>query len=298
MPKKATPPHFWILQGVTAALFAGRAWQHLRWDGPYRTLLWDESLMKPFVQRLLATDWATYVTDPGTDAFVRHLTTGLGWFFVVVTLITFLATRFSWARWVVGIGSAWLLVIAMLYTKEHFQQAGLFVESSLMWATPLLFLGAIGHDRWLRRWVWLAALACSLTFMGHGAYALGWHPRPGHFVQMTLSITGWSESACHTFLRIAGILDMIVAIGLLIPMYRVRSVAALYMTGWGLATAVARIWAHFIPAFWQNSLAQWLHEVVIRLPHALIPLLLYLIWRRARKTKEPELLERERRRFY
>jgi hypothetical protein len=70
------------------------------------------------------------------------------------------------------------------------------------------------------------------------------------------------------------------------------------MTGWGLATALARIVAHFVPAFWQNSLAQWLHEVVIRLPHALIPLLLYLIWRKARNSNEPELLEREKNRFY
>lgn len=81
MRKKATPPHFWILQWVTAALFAGRAWQHLRWDGPYRTLLWDEALMKPFVQRILGMDWASYATDPSTDAFVRHLTTGTGCFF-------------------------------------------------------------------------------------------------------------------------------------------------------------------------------------------------------------------------
>lgn len=298
MHKKATPPHFWMLQGVTAALFAGRAWQHLRWDGPYRTLLWDESLMKPFVQQVLGMDWASYVTDSSTDAFVRHLTTGIGWFFVLVALVTFLAPRFRWARWLVGIGGAWLLVIAVLYTKEHFQQAGLFVESSLMWATPFLLLGAIGHNKWLKRWTWLAALACSLTFLGHGAYALGWHPRPGHFVQMTLSITGWSEATCHTFLQIAGILDLIAAIGLLIPMYKIRSGAALYMAGWGLATALARIVAHFVPAFWQNSLAQWLHEVFIRLPHALVPLLLYIIWRKARNSKEPELLEREKNRFY
>jgi len=301
MSKKATPPQFWILKLATVALFLGRAWQHLRWDAPYRTLLWDESLMKGFVESVLGISWSDYVTAPGFDQGIQIFIKVVGAYLVLAAVAVFLLQwlpRFS--RWIIGIGGLILLLISYLYYKEHFQQAGLFIEYTLQWGTPFLLLYAFGSDYWTKRWQFLAALATALTFVGHGLYAVGWYPRPGHFVQMTISITGFSEANSILFLKVVGILDFIAAIGLFIPIHRFRLTSAIYMVGWGSATTAARLWANWVPANWENTLEQWVHEVVYRLPHALIPFILFLIWYRVYRHRSEDTSERlqESERFY
>lgn len=301
MSKKATPPRFWLLQWATAALFLGRAWQHLRWDAPYRTLLWDESLMKGFVESVLGMSWSDYVTSSSLDQGIQIFIKIIGGYLVLAAVAVFLLQLLPrLAKWIIGIGGFILLLVSYLYFKEHFQQAGLFIEYTLQWGTPFLLLYAFGSDRWTKRWQFLAVLATALTFVGHGLYAVGWYPRPGHFVQMTLTITGMSEPNCVLFLQIAGVLDFIAALGLFIPVHRIRMISAAYMLGWGMATTAARLWANWVPAFWLNTLEQWIHEVVYRFPHFLLPLILLLTWYRVwqqRPVKTSERLQ-DSERFY
>lgn len=301
MSKKATPPRFWILQLATAALFLGRAWQHLRWDAPYRTLLWDESLMKGFVESVLGMSWSDYVTSPALDEGIQIFIKIVGGYLVLAAISVFLLQLLPrLAKWIIRIGGLILLLVSYLYFREHFQQAGLFIEYTLQWSTPFLLLYALGTDRWSKRWQFLAALAVALTFIGHGLYAIGWYPRPGHFVQMTLNITGLSEASCVFFLQIAGVLDFLAAIGIFVPWHRMRLISAAYMVGWGAATAAARLWANWIPGFELNTLEQWAHEVIYRFPHFLLPLLLFFAWYQAwqqRAIKTSERLQKNER-FY
>ena len=71
-------------------------------------------------------------------------------------------------------------------------------------------------------------------------------------------------------LKIAGILDFVVAIAIFIP--RISYVALVYAFVWGGLTAIARLVGHFHIAFLWNSFSQWTWEMLIRLPHGLIPL--------------------------
>ncbi|NRB65340.1 MAG: hypothetical protein HRU40_20375 [Saprospiraceae bacterium] len=270
------PRHFIWVQIATVALFLGRAWQHIRWDGPYRSLFWDEVIMKPLVVFFTSMTWTDYATDPRINAGIVFLTKTIGWCFLGCAGCTFLLLRIG--RKMIWIGVFLLVFLSVLETKAHFGQLAFLLEYTLQWFTPILFLLGFGYMSWQEKHIQWAAWACSLTFIGHGLYALGWFPRPGHFIQMTLDITGWSESNCILFLKTAGWLDLIVAVGIQVPWRRIRIWSAGYMVFWGSVTALARIVAHFVPDYWQNSLAQWLHEVIFRMPHGLIPLFLLFIW--------------------
>lgn len=300
MGEKSNPPHFWILQVAASAIFLGRAWQHLRWDGPYRTLLWDEGLMRGLVEGLFGTTWSDYVTDPAVDQAIQAGTQTVGAFLLLCGLVVWTIPRWTrLASWIIGLGSVWLIFLSWLYFKEHFNQAGLFIEYALQWGTPLLLLMAVSRTQWTRTWRLGAALAAALTFIGHGLYAIGWYPRPGYFVQMTLNITGWSEANSIRFLAWAGALDFLAALALFVPLVRVRMVGAAYMVFWGAATAIARLWAHWIPGMAWEVLAQWLHQVIYRLPHALVPLILFLVWYRDwRDPAHPDDRLPEKERYY
>ena len=117
--------------------------------------------------------------------------------------------------------------------------------------------------------------AIALTFFGHGLYAMGYHPLPDNFIDMTTSCIGINESQARTFLQVAGYLDFVVAIGIFIP--KVDRHLLIYAAIWGGLTALARVVANFDPAFPGEWLAAWVHETAYRLPHAAGPLVLWML---------------------
>ena len=82
-------------------------------------------------------------------------------------------------------------------------------------------------------------------------------------------------------LRVAGVLDVLVCIGICIP--AVRRPAALYAFFWGLLTSLARPMAGMDSSLHYWGADQFIHEAVLRAPHFLIPLYLFLVWRRPKK---------------
>ena len=58
--------------------------------------------------------------------------------------------------------------------------------------------------------------------------------------------------------------------------------AVVYMISWGFLTAIARLWGHWGTAPYDRWLFQWIPEVIVRLPHALLPIWL---WRLDQENK-------------
>ena len=50
-----------------------------------------------------------------------------------------------------------------------------------------------------------------------------------------------------------------------------------YAVLWGFGTTIARVWANFNWEWLDYVLLQWLHESVMRMPHFLIPLAVFVI---------------------
>lgn len=271
--------HFFLLIRIaTVSVFLGRAWQHLRWDAPYRDLLWDEKWMGGIVSWLGYADWNAYVTDPNNDQVVQNIIQGTGWFYLLCAIAALLILKFGKAgRWLVRFGGISLVFLAALYTKEKFYFFGQFLEYTLQWSAPFFLAAFAREPKITGRQIGLLKIAIALTFICHGLYAVGYSPRPEMFQTMVINILGLSNDMAIHFLNLAGILDFVFAAALFVPWKKVNLIALAYLTFWGFMTTIARVWAFVHWEFLGSGLAQWLHESVYRIPHFIIPLAL-LLW--------------------
>lgn len=259
------------------ALFIGRAWQHLRWDAPFRALLWNQSLMEPLLLRFTGIQWQTYSGSMSVDGFIQASIRGFGGFYLVCAFAS-ISLNHTWDNRRTGIltlGSVSLFGLSLLYWMEHFHHIGELLEYASQWAAPGILAYALLRPGRTTNIKWALRIAIASTFIGHGLYAVGWHPVPGHFIDMLIGTLGVSESVAIKILFTAGMLDFAVAAVLLFPAEgRVFKAALIYAALWGGATAFARIVWGFDSQFVAASLAQWLHETLLRLPHAALPLAL------------------------
>ena len=282
---------FRLLQCAAVCVLAGRAYQHFFWDAPYRAILWDESLMRPWLEWGFGISWKEYAGDLRVDRAIQAGMKVIGSIFGLSALVAAFPRVFPPRAWkILIVSSGLLLILALLYYKEQNYQFGMFIEYALQVCTPFFFYKRlvkgdvnISRERFIR---W----ATALTFAGHGLYAVGFYPRPGHFTVMVINALHIPVDWANQVLWAAGILDFLAAFWLLIPVPG-RRIFIWYCIIWGFATSIARIWANFYPQFWLSALHQWLFEFVYRSPHFLIPMALLFLnggeqYRKRRRRKQ------------
>ncbi len=268
-----------MLQVATIAVFVGRSWQHLRWDAPYWTFFWDENWMRPLVEGLWKEPWEHYVSH--SESAILSLIRTIGWFYVLCALAVIFIQRFKKiAVAILLIGGVSLFFLAFLYCKEKFFHIGQFLEYTLQCGSPFLLIWLFTRPNISPRFLFFTKIAIAFTFICHGLYAVGYYPRPGEFMEMTMILLQIGDQAAVQFLQTIGWLDFVASILIFLPLFHIRLLGLWYCLLWGFATTIARLWAHFQIDFWQNSISQWLHESLYRFPHFLIPgaLLLYYFY--------------------
>lgn len=266
-----------ILKISAFAIFLGRAYQHIFWDAPYRAFLWDESVLQGVVENIFGVTWHDYVTSLSVDNAISFSVKGIGVLYLlcaVVVLIIKPNMKKLGKVFLLG-GSFGLFILAILYCKEKFFHVGQFFEYMVQFITPVLLYMMLFTTTELKKIRLTALIAIALTFSCHGLYAIGYYPRPGNFIDMTINTLSIGEPGAHMMLKIAGVMDFVVAIAIFIP--RISYAALVYACIWGGLTALARLTGHFHVEFLWNSFHQWTWEVLIRLPHALIPLFVMVI---------------------
>ncbi|MHA7057702.1 hypothetical protein ACWGOQ_0010815 [Aquimarina sp. M1] len=277
-----------LLKFCVFLIFLGRAWQHIFWDAPYRTFFWDESLLTNFVEGLFNTPWQEYATSKRTDQIIQRGIKINGFIYLIasVSSLAIHQKNFKWLRIPILLGGISLVLLTLLMTKEKFYHTAQFFEHSIQFGLPFVLLFSYSNNLIPARLVFILKLLIAFTFFSHGLYALGFYPVPGKFVDMTIHILGFSETNAIMFLRVAGILDFILALLIFLP--GVQMYALWYAVIWGLLTALARIAANFYWDFPLQSIHQHLYEVLYRLPHGLTPLLvIYFIKNhKGHKTKK------------
>lgn len=274
---------FRLVQLATITVFAGRAYQHLFWDAPYREILWDPYWSGWFVKSILGMSWDEFARNPAVDAAVRKVVIGMGGFYLVCAVgAVFVRKLGRWGRTLMLTGSLALIFLAVAYTKARFYHFGQFFEYALQFSSPLFLIYMLKNGITSRLFLWMK-IAIALTFTCHGLYAIGYYPVSGLFMSMTLHILGTDASQTMLFLRTAGILDFVVSVGIFLPS-RFSRWLLLYAVFWGGATALARIVGNFYWQFPLDCLHQWVYESVYRFPHFLIPAALWLLIREARST--------------
>ena len=109
-----------LIQLSTAAVFFGRAYQHLFWDAPFRTLLWDEQIMSGIVQFFSSLSWEEYINSLVVDDGINQVINGFGLFYVGCGFITL---GMKWMPRIIQrlilVGGIGLIFLAILLWKEN-----------------------------------------------------------------------------------------------------------------------------------------------------------------------------------
>jgi hypothetical protein len=265
-----------ILRTGTFLCLVGWTWTHFYWEGPYAVLLWNETTYG------MADDWDEFVGSGADDGLVQRWLGILAWLYLACTLFTLTVRRRSTYQLIPLLVS--VVMLGFLFYAKYLgsqRQLPMLIEHGGQFLMPVLFVLALKVGPRHPLVSNLAIIAVTLTFAGHGAYALGLWPTPGNYFAMTKVILGWDEAAATVFLRIAGVLDYLLCVGLLIPRLRIPS--ALYAFAWGLATALARPVAGMSSDLNYFGADQFVHEALLRAPHFLIPLYLAASWYEGRR---------------
>lgn len=258
-------------------VFAGRAWQHLRWDAPYRALLWSESLLLPFFEKM-DWQWHYYVTH--SDAYISGGIKFIGIFYLLCASAALLASPLRRVpRFLLPTGGFMLFILALLCWKEKYFYFGELIEYSLQIVCPFLLYVLIYRNPKPLNVIRAMQVAIALTFVGHGLYALGYYPVPGNFQQMMVNFFGVNETTARQMLFWAGFIDIVIAIGIFVPRLQIPMLA--YAAFWGFVTAFARLVANYDAHIPLYSLNLWLFEVLCRIPNGGLPLLLLFLLLRA-----------------
>lgn len=258
-------------------LLLGRGLQLTFWDGPLRVFFWNEGLLSPLVEFITPWKWHEYVTHPAVDSFINFLTRALGLFLLGCAFLVPIITQGhkKLAKVYIVASGILTLVFFLMFVGKNFA-IGMLIEHALQAGTPLLLyltiFGKVSPPKWVR----LLKILIACTFVGHALFAVGFHPRPGHFIDMILSVFPVQEHTAVGLLNIAGFLDIVTSIMLFIP--RLSLVALTFQIFWGFTTAFARIVAHFDTNLGMDT-ARWLIETIYRFPHGMIPLVLFLYLR-------------------
>ncbi|WP_238388614.1 hypothetical protein [Roseimaritima ulvae] len=264
--------------------FAGWTWVHFYWEAPYGVLLWQDATYQ-FAGRW-GIDWDEFVGSGADDGFVQKWLARTAWLYLACTILSLTVRKRSWLQMTALLGGSGMLVV-LSYAKyvAAQRQLPMFVEHGGQMLMPVLLVMALALGVRHRATVITAVVAFVMTFAGHGSYALGLWPTPATFYAMTCVSLQVEYETAQTLLRGFGVLDLLVCVGVLLPW--VRRPCALYGVGWGFLTAIARPVAGMSWSLNYWAADQFLHEAVLRAPHFLIPLYLFLLWR---KPREPSNL--------
>ncbi|WP_037317858.1 hypothetical protein [Salegentibacter sp. Hel_I_6] len=267
-----------LLKLCSVCVFFGRAYEHIFFDAPFRSILWDEALLSPVVEVIFKTNWNDYVTDITLDNAIQTFIQALGIFYLVCGLICTLINKknFRIYQYFLVLGTGALILLAFLDAKSNFYHFSMFLEHAIQFGSPLALLLYFKTGYWKSWQIFTLKLIIAGTFLSHGLYAIGWpYPLPGNFVTMTMNILSISEDSAKSFLLIAGCLDLLVAVLIFIPV--TLKIALIYAAIWGFVTALSRIISGFTYELSPLIIHQYMYATIYRIPHGLFPLFTLLI---------------------
>ncbi|MEL7219925.1 MAG: hypothetical protein AAGJ93_01320 [Bacteroidota bacterium] len=285
MPISTHQLPFRLMQVAVFSTLLGRGLLYLFWDGPFRVLLWDESLMSSFVARM-GYSWSEWVTSLRVEESIQLATKTTGLLFVCCAIAPFLVRKFEkFAKYSLLLAVTLSFIHVSLSTKAHFYQLGQFIELSLQWMSPILLLWMMQESG--NKVDYAFRIVIALTFIGHGMYAVGYYPVPGNFQDMVMSGFGLSRADSILFLRVVGVLDFVAALLLLLPNRKWACWGLYYIVFWGVLTTFARLWSYVDLVSSEGLLLRWLPEHILRWVHFLSPLALWFLWQKKLPLRKP-----------
>lgn len=271
--------------------FAGWSWVHYYWEAPYGALVWNDATYDLALG--LGVDWNQFIGTGASDGWLQTWLARIVWLYLICTVLTLTVRERSWFQMAgLVLGTGMLIVLSYAKYASAQRQLPMFVEHGGQMLMPLLLVISLALGARHRITVITAMIAVVMTFAGHGSYALGIWPTPSNFYAMTSVILRADYDVSTVFLRTVGVLDFIVCVGIFVPWAR-RPCAA-YAVVWGFLTAIARPVAGMSWSLYYWGADQYVHEAVLRSPHWIIPLYLFVLYHWSPYQRSPCQLSPER----
>ncbi len=229
------------------------------------------------VVRFFGSSWSEYLETAGSDASIEKLVIISGIMLLLAAVAVWLLPFYrKWTRPLIVAGIVILAFLFFLYWKGNFFIIAQLMEHALQWSAPLFLLAVVKERKLMPAGLFFLKIAVALTFVGHGLFALGVFPIPGHFTVMVVQILGVNQEQAVQFLFLAGVLDVVIGLGIFLPFKYSQWIIA-YAIFWGVATSSARIWAHFYVDNLEFVFWRWVPETLFRLPHFLMPMVVLIV---------------------
>ncbi len=264
-----------LLKVASVAIFVGWGWHLLYWEAPFRALVHNPYITRPFVE-LLGGEWSAFVQSPLVRKAIHYGETFLGLALLLCGLSVPFAEKGPPVRIGLLTGGGILVLIAFVTFLDRTLMVGSFFEFAAQILTPfILYKRTSGSGRDQDSMHYWPKAAIAITFLSHGLFAIGYYPVPGDFMDMIIIIFDVKNETARQYLQIAGIMDFLVAGAIFFPY--IRTPFLIYAAIWGVLTALARPVGHYFPDNMSYTLTRYLHEFVIRSPHFLLPVILLLM---------------------
>jgi len=235
--------------------------------------------MSPIMQSLFGLSWDDYATNTTYSDYIDNFSKLCGIVLLLGSIISLLWNHLKLPKIKNTFISICILILFVLgiciFKDKHYsilQIFELFIQISLPVALLVYCRNSKSEINEVRL-ITMLKVAVSVTFIAHGLYAIGIPFYPGHFIDMTIKITGLTEDQSKFFLTIAGALDIIAAVSIYFK--SISKYALFYVFIWGLLTASARIVAGFNIDYAMYSIHNSLYTTIYRLPHGLIAAILF-----------------------
>ena len=274
-----------LLRYSAAFMLIGRAYEHIRWGGPFRDIFYHPDGFGGWYANLINRPLKEIYNDHFYETALSYFSDGIGVIFLLTAVLILFFERLQKFKSLIFISTGCLALtfFGFLYGK-NLAQIGMFFEHSAQLASPLLFLWS--YQRKNDKVVWWATVSIAITFLCHGLYAYGYYPQPGNFADMMILGFGLTEDFSRELLIIIGILDFVfaaIAIGSLISFViplnhiwvrRILQINLWYAILWGFLTALARLYTSYTEGMFLHWADQYWLEFMVRIPHFIIPYVL------------------------
>ena len=189
-------------------MFLGRAYEHIRWIGPFRDIFYHPQGFGGWFSRFIDRPLNEIYNDHFYEHAVSYFSDGVGILYLLAALVILFYEKLSKLKWLVIVATSFLLLtyFGYLYGK-NLDQYGMFVEHAAQFIIPFAFIWQF-ENKDFRVHFW-GTIAIVITFVAHGLYAYGYYPQPGSFVDMMIVGFKMDESTSRLSLKIIGILDFI-----------------------------------------------------------------------------------------
>ena len=163
-------------------MLAGRAWEHLFWQGKLVYKVYDELFIRWIMETFTSNSWQGFLVDkkinPKYIVNLRIIGTLYALLAFMVIFSSSYLRKFKEALLLGCLGYIALIMSQFMASSFHIHSP---FELALQFSIPLFLYVSLKHEVIPKGWITIIKISVAVTFISHGLYALYIFPIPESF---------------------------------------------------------------------------------------------------------------------